>query len=57
MIDKNELYDMLQEMQDYIFSKEMRDICNELNDAKEAMRQEFYKNVSATEAYIPRCLL
>ena len=34
MPDKNELHDMLLEMQDYIFSKEMREICNELNGEK-----------------------
>ena len=54
MLDKNELHDMLLEMQDYIFSKEMREICNELNGEKETMRQEFYKNVSAARGiYTP----
>ena len=54
MPDKNELHDMLLEMQDYIFSKEMREICNELNSEKENMRQEFYKNVSAARGiYTP----
>ena len=48
MPDKNELHDMLLDMQDYIFSKEMREICSELNSTKETMRQE---------AYILRCLL
>ena len=47
MPDKNELHDMLLEMQDYIFSKEMREICGELNSTKETMRQKVYKNVSA----------
>ena len=54
MPDKNELHDMLLEMQDYIFSKEMREICSELNSTKETMRQEFYKNVSAARGiYTP----
>lgn len=48
MLDKNELHDMLLEMQDYIFSKEMREICNELNGEKETMRQEFYKSGTVT---------
>lgn len=54
MLDKNELHDMLLEMQDYIFSKKMREICSELNSTKETMRQEFYKNVSAARGiYTP----
>ena len=54
MLDKNELHDMLMEMQDYIFSKGMREICNELNSEKETMRQEYYKNVSAARGiYTP----
>lgn len=48
MLDKNELHDMLMEMQDYIFSKGMREICNELNSEKETMRQEFYKSGTVT---------